>query len=210
MARAGYDPRDMANMFQTLQAKGGSSGPEWMSSHPNPGNRYDAITKEAAQLQVSNPVRNTQEFTQVRSRLQRMAPAPTTEQAMRNGGNRRTSRDTGYPSGQIGQRATAVRPVSRPSMAETCFVSRVPSNWRELQGRQLGDVCARGRLRRYPGPERVHARLAGRHGRQQRARPSHGHQTADAATGAEQSEPSSERRIQQRSVRGAARAWRRR
>ena len=106
MARAGYDPRDMASMFQTLQAKVGSGGPEWLSSHPNPGNRYDAITKEAAQLQVSNPVRNTQEFTQVRSRLARMAPAPTTEQAMRNGGNggnRRTSRDTGYPSGQIGR-----------------------------------------------------------------------------------------------------------
>ena len=41
MARAGYDPRDMANMFQTIQAKGGGSGgPEWLSSHPNPGNRY--------------------------------------------------------------------------------------------------------------------------------------------------------------------------
>ena len=46
MARAGYDPRDMANMFQTIQAKGGGGGPEWMSSHPNPGNRYEAITKE--------------------------------------------------------------------------------------------------------------------------------------------------------------------
>ena len=132
MARAGYDPRDMANMFQTLQAKGGSSGPEWMSSHPNPGNRYDAITKEAAQLQVSNSVRNTQEFTQLRSRLQRMAPAPTTEQAMRNGGNRRTSRDTGYPSGKA-----VVEPPS--GQDETfdggnLFRIAVPSNWRELQG----------------------------------------------------------------------------
>ena len=60
MARAGYDPRDMANMFQTIQAKGGGSGgPEWLSSHPNPGNRYEAITKESAQLRVTNPVRNT-------------------------------------------------------------------------------------------------------------------------------------------------------
>jgi predicted Zn-dependent protease len=42
MARAGYDPRALAHMFETIaretQASGGS-GPQWMSSHPNPGNR---------------------------------------------------------------------------------------------------------------------------------------------------------------------------
>ena len=134
MARSGYDPRDMASMFQTIQSKGGGGGPEWLSSHPNPGNRQAAITKEAALLRVSNPIRNTPEFTQVRARLQRMAPAPTTEQVMRQGGgNRRTSRDTGYPSGQVGQ----VEPPS--GRYETfdggnLFRIAVPSNWRELQG----------------------------------------------------------------------------
>ena len=58
--------------------RGRNGGPEWMSGHPNPGNRYEAISKEAAQLRVTNPVRNTAEFTQVKSRLQRMAKAPTT------------------------------------------------------------------------------------------------------------------------------------
>src|SRR5687768_960891 len=48
MARAGYDPRDMANMFQTIQAKSGNGGPEWLSSHPNPSNRFQAINQEAA------------------------------------------------------------------------------------------------------------------------------------------------------------------
>jgi beta-barrel assembly-enhancing protease len=134
MARAGYDPHDMANMFQTLQAKGGSGGPEWMSSHPNPGNRYEAILKESAQLRVTNPVRNTAEFTQLKSRLQRMAPAPTTEQAMKQGGrNQRTSRDTGYPAGQVGQ----VEPPSGQYQTYSggqLFRVAVPSNWRELQG----------------------------------------------------------------------------
>jgi hypothetical protein len=36
MARAGYNPVDMANMFHTLAAQGGS-GPEWLSDHPEPG-----------------------------------------------------------------------------------------------------------------------------------------------------------------------------
>ena len=35
MARAGYDPRDMANMFKTIEKQGGS-GPEWLSDHPEP------------------------------------------------------------------------------------------------------------------------------------------------------------------------------
>src|SRR5687768_5999441 len=31
MARAGYDPRQMASMFQTIEKQGGSQGPEWLS-----------------------------------------------------------------------------------------------------------------------------------------------------------------------------------
>src|SRR6185436_16454205 len=43
MARAGYDPRALAHMFETIAREGQSSGdsgaPQWMSSHPDPGNR---------------------------------------------------------------------------------------------------------------------------------------------------------------------------
>ena len=53
MARAGYDPRQMANMFQTIEKQGGSRGPEWLSDHPNPGNRYEAINREAESLNVA-------------------------------------------------------------------------------------------------------------------------------------------------------------
>ena len=35
-------------MFKTIEAQGGRGGPEWLSSHPNPGNRYNAINREAA------------------------------------------------------------------------------------------------------------------------------------------------------------------
>ena len=50
MARAGYDPRDMANMFQTIARRSGNGGPEWLSDHPSPANRYEAINREAALL----------------------------------------------------------------------------------------------------------------------------------------------------------------
>ena len=54
MVRAGYDPRHMASMFQTIARRGGSGAPEWLSDHPNPANRSEAIQREAALLRVSN------------------------------------------------------------------------------------------------------------------------------------------------------------
>ncbi len=55
MANAGYDPHDLANMFKTIeQQSGGSRAPEFLSSHPNPENRYENINREAELLRVSN------------------------------------------------------------------------------------------------------------------------------------------------------------
>ena len=53
MARAGYDPRDLARVFENIEKQGGSGSPQWMSDHPNPGNRSQYIAQEAAMLQVS-------------------------------------------------------------------------------------------------------------------------------------------------------------
>jgi beta-barrel assembly-enhancing protease len=70
MAEAGYDPRDMANFFKTLQAMGGQGVPEFLSDHPDPGNRVAAINEIVPSLRVSaNPIKNTNEFQQVKSRL---------------------------------------------------------------------------------------------------------------------------------------------
>jgi predicted Zn-dependent protease len=52
MARAGYDPRHMANMFRTIAERSGNGGVEWLSGHPNPTNRYAAINQEAALLRA--------------------------------------------------------------------------------------------------------------------------------------------------------------
>lgn len=70
MASVGYDPRDMAAFFQTLEAKGGQRAPEFMSDHPDPGNRIQAINNELRSMSVSsNPVHDTNEFEQVKARL---------------------------------------------------------------------------------------------------------------------------------------------
>src|SRR3954462_875656 len=89
MARAGYDPRDMANMFKTIEAQGGSGGPQWMSDHPNPGDRYTYINKEAQSLRVQNAHNDNNGFLSAKARLGKMSPAPSTEQATKNGGGTR-------------------------------------------------------------------------------------------------------------------------
>ncbi len=80
MARAGYEPRQMANMFRTIQQQGGNSGPEFLSDHPDPGNRYNAIIREATSLKIAGTANTGPAFDSVHSRLARMPPAPTSQQ----------------------------------------------------------------------------------------------------------------------------------
>jgi len=133
MARAGYDPRDMANMFKTIEQQGGPGGPQWLSDHPNPGDRYAYITKEAQSLHVDTARRDSSAFQSVQAHLRQMSPAPSTEQATRNARN----------GGRTGPVATSGRistNVERPSTRYTSYTEgnlfrvSVPSNWRELPG----------------------------------------------------------------------------
>jgi len=94
MAAAGYDPRDMANVFKTIEQESGPGGPQWMSDHPNPGNRYEYINAEAKMLRVTSGRHDTQQFQQVQSHLRSLAPAPSTEEVARNRKAGRTSGDT--------------------------------------------------------------------------------------------------------------------
>jgi predicted Zn-dependent protease len=44
MVQAGYDPRSMTGVMQILkEASGGASPPEFLSTHPDPGNRIEKI-----------------------------------------------------------------------------------------------------------------------------------------------------------------------
>lgn len=127
MARAGYDPRALARMFETIEkeSKGGGS-PQWMSSHPNPGNRTAYINKEAEQLIVER-FADTAGFPVVKTAFAALPPGKSSaELAKRNGS-----------SG--GEAPTAVgvpgRPVPAPSSdfrnvgVNGIFTATVPSNW---------------------------------------------------------------------------------
>src|SRR6266700_5245124 len=59
MARAGYDPHDLANMFKTIERTSGGGGGGFLSDHPGPANRYARINQEAEYLRVENPIRDS-------------------------------------------------------------------------------------------------------------------------------------------------------
>jgi len=152
MARAGYDPRDMANMFKTIEKTSGNGGPEFLSDHPNPANRYKYIEQEAQMLRVANPIRDVNRFNQVKARLRAMPPAPTTEDVMRQQqGGRRTSQGR-YPDSQ--QPMGRVEPPSTRTQTYDgggAFRVSVPDNWRELPGNSSVTFAPEGGYGNYQG-----------------------------------------------------------
>jgi beta-barrel assembly-enhancing protease len=64
---AGYDPHGMSQFFETLQQKYGKGGSQFMSDHPNPGNRSEYVDKEIASF-VARPsyVTDTPAFDEIK------------------------------------------------------------------------------------------------------------------------------------------------
>jgi hypothetical protein len=132
MARAGYNPTDLARMFQTIEQQSSRGGPEWLSSHPNPGNRFQRISDEARKLSIAPGRRSNQdaEFSQAQASLRRMAAAPTSAEIAR-------SRDSGNPRNMPND-APVAGTVERPSTryrtfnAGRYFSLSVPDNWQEF------------------------------------------------------------------------------
>ncbi len=147
MSLAGYNARDMANMFKTIEKGGGANGPEWLSDHPNPGNRYEYILKEAASLPVPNPIDRSEAFDHVRAHLKSLPKAPTTEEATKRAkGSGSTSADA-PPSGRV--EAPASR-YQRYDEGDTFQIS-VPSNWRELPSSNSVTFAPNGAYGTYRG-----------------------------------------------------------
>jgi Zn-dependent protease with chaperone function len=61
MWKAGLNPLALADFFETL-AKQGGQGPQFLSDHPNPGNRHDAIQAEIKDWPPKQFSGNTPEF----------------------------------------------------------------------------------------------------------------------------------------------------
>ena len=63
--KSGYNPVALADFFQKIQQQGGS-GPQFLSDHPNPGNRRAAIQKEISGWPVKHYSGDSAQFADVR------------------------------------------------------------------------------------------------------------------------------------------------
>jgi beta-barrel assembly-enhancing protease len=166
LARAGYDPRDLANMFRTIEKEsGGSGGPEWLSTHPNPGNRYERIEKEASLLRINRAAgsANSAEFSRVQAALRRMPPAQTMSEIANRGPQRRPQQGETVPSdSRIEQRVDYPSATYRSYSSGNLFRVNIPSNWQQFGSQDSVTFAPRGAYGDYQGQNVfTHGAIAG-------------------------------------------------
>jgi Peptidase family M48 len=133
LARAGYDPRDLANMFRTIERNGGGGG-GFLSDHPSPSDRYARINREAEMLRVNPGYGESREFARIQERLRGYPQAPTMAEIARSGQR--------YPSGENTGNYPTSAPQGRVEYPSTRYQNyqlfgggvqlSVPNNWRQV------------------------------------------------------------------------------
>jgi len=130
MARAGYDPRALAHMFESIEKSGGGSGPQWLSSHPNPGNRTQYINKEADLLRVASAP-DTGEFGAIKTAFASLPPAKATADLAKPEPAGEATSSTGTPGQGVPRPSSQYRDISGGKV----FRASVPSNWTSLSSK---------------------------------------------------------------------------
>jgi predicted Zn-dependent protease len=141
MYRAGYNPVEMANFFKKLEQEGGAGGPQFLSDHPNPGNRVAAVTKEVQNWPPRDFQENSAQFVQAKqeaagiraytaqeiAQMQKSGQMPAGQISTNQGGR-------GMPT----QGGTSISNVSLPqvrpsksfkTLQHNAFTMSYPDNW---------------------------------------------------------------------------------
>jgi beta-barrel assembly-enhancing protease len=132
MYETGYDPKEMARFFDRLaEESGDSGGPQFLSDHPNPGNRAEAVTSAISQLPDKQFVKNTPLFTQAKAEASKLKPYTAQQVAQmaqqKQGSIDQISQQSIEPSGSFQQ------------LNHSAFQIAYPSNWKAF-GNQNGPV----------------------------------------------------------------------
>ncbi|HEY0565117.1 MAG TPA: M48 family metallopeptidase [Terriglobales bacterium] len=129
MYDAGYDPRGLAAFFEKLEAMS-NAGPEFLSDHPNPGNRLQAVEKEVGTLQPKQFRPDSADWVRIKQMVGTLKqpgkglPASSGAQAAASG--------SGAPSG--------VAPSGQfQTLNHNLYSVQYPSNW-QVFGDQQSDV----------------------------------------------------------------------
>lgn len=148
---AGYDPRAMPQFFETIEAKYGKGGAQFLSDHPNPGNRTDYIDREIARFpRREHPTTNTPEFERIHKLVAGMHAYTAKEVA--SGVWKKKSPNETVSTGVNDYDATAAPegnvdlspPQSWNMFQGDGFTMEVPSGWRLLGNQSTAMIAPEG------------------------------------------------------------------
>ncbi len=122
MYDTGYDPKQMVEFFRKLEAQG-DAGIQFLSDHPNPGNRVQSVDHEIATLPRKTFIENTPEFTRVHQLA--MVRHPLTEKQIEQGQGVAQAQSSGAISSAVSAPSAAFQNLSNDA-----FEISYPSNWK--------------------------------------------------------------------------------
>jgi hypothetical protein len=119
MYDAGFSPYSMVEFFTKLERQGGPGVPQFLSDHPNPGNRVEVVRQAIGKYPKKRYRSNSAEFERIKSQVAQLRPLSSQEVAQRQQqgqiGNI-TLRDV-MPSGQF------------RTLEHSAFQISYPDNW---------------------------------------------------------------------------------
>ncbi|WP_162601933.1 M48 family metallopeptidase [Occallatibacter savannae] len=148
---AGYDPRAMPQFFETIQGKYGKGGAQFLSDHPNPGNRTEYVNREISSfVPRARYVTNTADFKRIQQQVSGMRAYTAKEvesgvwkrkdpnQTVSTGVN---EYDAGAP---VGTRVDTTLPQQWITFTGNGFTMQVPSDWKAAGDRNSAMVAPPG------------------------------------------------------------------
>ena len=137
MYKAGYDPHALAQFFQKLETQPGSNGPQFLSDHPNPGNRLAAIDEEVRNWPPKNYLSPTTAFT--RARQDATSVKAYTGQEIADGAKQglwaQQNQKTGAAPSPIAAASSTDTSPAKPSLADVTYAQVKPSDsFSEFEG----------------------------------------------------------------------------
>ncbi|MCW5978179.1 MAG: M48 family metalloprotease [Bryobacteraceae bacterium] len=95
MAQAGLDPIEMAKFFEKLEAQGGARGPQFLSSHPNPGDRVKNVQAELQTFPQRQYTAGSNQFPRMKQLASNLPPPRHRSQAAMAAANNPPAPSTG-------------------------------------------------------------------------------------------------------------------
>ncbi|MDQ1452697.1 MAG: hypothetical protein QOK38_2563 [Acidobacteriaceae bacterium] len=137
---AGYDPRALPQFFEVIQGKYGEGGSQFLSDHPNPGNRVGYVNDEIDTLpHRANYVKTSAEFTRIKKNVAGMHPFTAKQVASgvwkQQGGNAAAS-----PMARLTESQWAPQ-GSWQTLQGDGFSIEYPGNWKSASSGQMALIA---------------------------------------------------------------------